>query len=77
MAIHITPGRNGWTENAVSMLRAIERKEREKLYADKAEEDTIAREKAELEYYKRIIASPVLWGILVLKPTRIFMSDEV
>ena len=52
MAIHITPGRNGWTENAVLMLRAIERKEREKLYADKAEEDAIAREKAELEYYE-------------------------
>ena len=44
MAIHITPGRNGWTENAVSMLCAIERKESEKLYADKAEENAKARE---------------------------------
>lgn len=49
---HITPGRNGWTENAGSVLRAIERKESEKLYADKAEEDAIAREKAELKYYE-------------------------
>lgn len=52
MAIHITPGRNGWTENAVSMLRAIERKERGKMYADKAEENAKAREKAELDYYE-------------------------
>ncbi|WP_286083190.1 hypothetical protein [Parablautia intestinalis] len=49
---HITPGRNGWTENAGSVLRAIERKEREKLYADKAEENAKAREKAELDYYE-------------------------
>ena len=52
MAIHITPGRNGWTENAGTILRAIERKEREKWCAERAEEDAAAREKAELEYYK-------------------------
>lgn len=42
---HITPGRNGWTENAGTVLRAIERKERGKMYAGKAEENAKAREK--------------------------------
>ena len=44
---HITPVRNGWTENAGSVLRAIERKERGKMYADKAEENA-----KELDYYE-------------------------
>lgn len=49
---HIIPGVNGWTHDAPKILRAIERREREKLHAVRAEENAAARECAELEYYE-------------------------
>lgn len=48
---HITPGVNGWTHDAPKILRAIDRKEREKQYTEQADERAAARERAELEYY--------------------------
>lgn len=49
---HITPGHNGWTNSARSVLYAIGQKERDKLHVMHAEERAVERERVELEYYK-------------------------
>lgn len=50
--IHITPGFNGWTQNATTIIRAIESREREKAAVTEAEERIAARDRAELDYYE-------------------------
>lgn len=49
--MHITPGHNGWTNDAKRILNAIEQKERAKVAERTAEERAAARERAEIEYY--------------------------
>lgn len=50
--MRITPGYNGWTQDAKRILNAIARKEQEKLNAFNAKEFATKRERAELEYYE-------------------------
>ncbi|MGI6549703.1 MAG: hypothetical protein ACOX4Q_06635 [Syntrophomonadales bacterium] len=49
---HITPGRNGWTENAGKMARAINAKAKAAQAAIYEAELQERREIAEMEYYE-------------------------
>lgn len=51
-SLHITPGRNGWTNNAPHIINAINRREREKRHIKQADEHAAARERAELDFYE-------------------------
>jgi hypothetical protein len=49
---HITPGRNGWTENAGQIARMINRKAQIARAEELEEEESFRREAAELQYYE-------------------------
>lgn len=49
---HITPGRNGWTENAGKIARAINAKARAERAAEHEAQLQYQRELAEMEYYE-------------------------
>ena len=49
---HITPGYNGWTQEAPKMLKAIHAKAQAAVRAEEILQIAEQRERAELEYYE-------------------------
>ena len=49
---HITPGYNGWTDNAPQILRAINARKNKEAEEIKARESLLIRYFAELQYYE-------------------------
>ena len=49
---HITPGYNGWTDNAPQILRAIHARKNKEAEAARLKEAVELRHMAELEYYE-------------------------
>lgn len=64
MNAHITPGHNGWTNNAKQVIAAIDRRERDKYRPKREAENAAARERAELEHYEENHCYPRPTGYL-------------